>query len=161
MLAAHPYRTELCGSPNDLAWPAIWANCGNPASEQIPVRKAFSSSVSSSRRSRSHTYSYWYKVYSAPVPFCAACARVHRATARPPTLAGAVAAVLFHPNIVAVIGCAWLLRWPLSAVSWTSFNVPQLRRAGYEVLYREFDGPHTVPREVAREALDWFTAGGG
>ena len=34
--------------------------------------------------------------------------------------------------------------------------VPQVRRAGYDVTYREFDGPHTVPEEVAREAVDWF-----
>jgi phospholipase/carboxylesterase len=35
--------------------------------------------------------------------------------------------------------------------------VPQLEREGYEVRYREFDGPHTVPETVAREALEWFT----
>ena len=35
--------------------------------------------------------------------------------------------------------------------------VPRLRSAGYEVLYREFDGPHTVPEEIAKEALEWFT----
>lgn len=34
--------------------------------------------------------------------------------------------------------------------------VPRLRSAGYEVLYHEFDGPHTVPEEIAREALEWF-----
>ena len=34
--------------------------------------------------------------------------------------------------------------------------VPRLKRAGYRVLYREFDGPHTVPPEIAREAMDWF-----
>ena len=37
--------------------------------------------------------------------------------------------------------------------------VPQLDREGYDVRYREFDGPHTVPYSVAREALDWFTSG--
>jgi phospholipase/carboxylesterase len=36
--------------------------------------------------------------------------------------------------------------------------VPALERAGYEVRYREFDGPHTVPNEIAREAVGWFTA---
>lgn len=36
--------------------------------------------------------------------------------------------------------------------------VPQAKRAGYDIRYREFDGPHTVPSEVAREAVDWFTA---
>ena len=34
--------------------------------------------------------------------------------------------------------------------------VPQVERAGYDVRYREFDGPHTIPPEVAREAVDWF-----
>lgn len=33
---------------------------------------------------------------------------------------------------------------------------PILEQSGYDVLYREFDGPHTVPTEIAREALDWF-----
>ena len=37
--------------------------------------------------------------------------------------------------------------------------VPELERDDYEVRYREFDGPHTVPPSVAREALDWFTSG--
>ena len=37
--------------------------------------------------------------------------------------------------------------------------VPRLEREGYEVRYREFDGPHTVPWSIAREALDWFTSG--
>ncbi len=36
--------------------------------------------------------------------------------------------------------------------------VPLVRRVGYAVRYREFDGPHTVPAEIAREALVWFTA---
>jgi phospholipase/carboxylesterase len=36
--------------------------------------------------------------------------------------------------------------------------VPRVEQAGYAVRYREFDGPHTVPADVAREALDWFTA---
>lgn len=35
--------------------------------------------------------------------------------------------------------------------------VPQLQRAGYDVLYREFDGSHTVPRAIAEESIVWFT----
>ncbi|MFY0562699.1 alpha/beta hydrolase [Archangium lansingense] len=35
---------------------------------------------------------------------------------------------------------------------------PLMREAGYTVQYREFDGPHTVPPAIAREALTWFTA---
>ncbi|HYE35169.1 hypothetical protein [Methylocaldum sp.] len=34
--------------------------------------------------------------------------------------------------------------------------VPQLRRAGYEVSYREFEGGHNVPIDIAREAAHWF-----
>ncbi len=34
--------------------------------------------------------------------------------------------------------------------------VPQLQRGGYDVTYREFDGPHTVPPEIAAEAQAWF-----
>jgi predicted esterase len=35
--------------------------------------------------------------------------------------------------------------------------VPQLQRLGYEVNYHEFDGPHTVPGDITREAVGWFT----
>ncbi len=36
--------------------------------------------------------------------------------------------------------------------------VAQLKLAGYEVRYREFEGGHVVPPEIAREAVGWFTA---
>jgi phospholipase/carboxylesterase len=35
--------------------------------------------------------------------------------------------------------------------------VPDLERRGYDVTYREFNGPHTVPADLAREAFGWFT----
>jgi phospholipase/carboxylesterase len=34
--------------------------------------------------------------------------------------------------------------------------VPRLRDAGYPVDYEEFDGPHTVPHDVARRGFMWF-----
>jgi predicted esterase len=34
--------------------------------------------------------------------------------------------------------------------------VPRLRRLGYEVEYREFEGAHTVPAEIARAAVEWI-----
>lgn len=34
--------------------------------------------------------------------------------------------------------------------------VPQVQGAGYDVLYREFDGQHTVPSEIVQEAVAWF-----
>lgn len=35
--------------------------------------------------------------------------------------------------------------------------VAQVKRAGFDLRYREFDGPHMIPPEIAREAVDWFT----
>jgi predicted esterase len=34
--------------------------------------------------------------------------------------------------------------------------VPQLEDAGYTVTYKEFDGPHTVPEAIARDAFSWL-----
>lgn len=46
------------------------------------------------------------------------------------------------------------------AIDQTSRRIyPALRDAGYAVKYREFDGPHTVPLEIAREAFDWLVRG--
>ena len=36
--------------------------------------------------------------------------------------------------------------------------VPRLQRADYDVTYQEFDGPHTVPPEIAQLATAWFLA---
>lgn len=37
--------------------------------------------------------------------------------------------------------------------------VPELVRAGYDVRYEEFDGPHTVPPAIAVAGLSWFLKG--
>jgi phospholipase/carboxylesterase len=34
--------------------------------------------------------------------------------------------------------------------------VPKLKTAGLDVVYREFDGGHTVPPYIAREAIGWL-----
>lgn len=34
--------------------------------------------------------------------------------------------------------------------------VPQLKRAGYDVIYREFDGPHTISTDIAQESVRWL-----
>src|SRR5919202_6240688 len=36
--------------------------------------------------------------------------------------------------------------------------VPRLRQASYDVTYQEFEGPHTVPPEIAQAAVAWFLA---
>jgi len=38
-------------------------------------------------------------------------------------------------------------------------GVPSLRAAGYRVRYREFDGEHEVPPQIAREAVEWLSEG--
>jgi phospholipase/carboxylesterase len=34
--------------------------------------------------------------------------------------------------------------------------VPRLKKLGYDVTYREYEGRHGVPNEVVREGFDWF-----
>lgn len=34
--------------------------------------------------------------------------------------------------------------------------VPELRQTGYQVRYREFEGGHTIPAAIARDAVAWF-----
>jgi len=36
--------------------------------------------------------------------------------------------------------------------------VPALQEAGYHVVYREFDGVHAVPPEIAQEAIRWLAS---
>lgn len=126
-LASHAHHAELRGAPNELAWPAICANCGAPASERIAVRKVFKRRHPESERYTSRLF--WYKVYSARIPFCASCARDHRATVNVPTITGAVTALLFHPNIIAIIGFTWLLRMSLRDVHGFSLTDPRNRSA--------------------------------
>jgi predicted esterase len=34
--------------------------------------------------------------------------------------------------------------------------VPQLRQAGYDVTYQEFEGGHVLPPALARSAVGWL-----
>ena len=34
--------------------------------------------------------------------------------------------------------------------------VPELKQRGYAVTYREFEGPHAVPKPILEEAMPWF-----
>ena len=36
--------------------------------------------------------------------------------------------------------------------------VPALKRRGYDVTFREFEGRHEVPPDIAREGLRWVAA---
>jgi phospholipase/carboxylesterase len=35
--------------------------------------------------------------------------------------------------------------------------VPRLKRLGYDVTYREYDGRHTLPPQILREVIEWMT----
>jgi predicted esterase len=37
--------------------------------------------------------------------------------------------------------------------------VPRLKTLGYDVTYREFDGRHMLPDEIAHDAFKWFLGG--
>jgi predicted esterase len=48
-------------------------------------------------------------------------------------------------------------RDPILAIDFCSRIIaPRLEAAGYALRYREFDGGHTIPPEVAQEAVDWL-----
>ena len=64
----------------------------------------------------------------------------------PPTRCGSPAVFVSHGTNDAVL--------PIDVTS--RRVVRELRNKGYEVHYREFAGPHTVPPAIAREAVEWF-----
>jgi predicted esterase len=46
---------------------------------------------------------------------------------------------------------------PIMPIDVTSRTfVPRLRRLGYDVTFREYEGRHGVPREIVREGFEWF-----
>lgn len=106
-LAEHPYSLEVRGTPRELSWPRVCAYCGDAASEQITVTKAYRPRP---RRhgGRSAGFMRPYHISAAPIPFCGKCAAEHRATVRPPSTASKLASFLFTPLVIPVIGSAWL-----------------------------------------------------
>ncbi len=34
--------------------------------------------------------------------------------------------------------------------------VPRLQKQGYDIIYDEFDGPHTIPAHTSERAVQWF-----
>jgi hypothetical protein len=105
-LASHPSTLELRGSPRNLVWPRICAHCGELASGQIVVKKAFRPlprRVGTGGNGLRH-----YRIGSAPVPFCARCAATHRATVQRPSIVSQVLRLVVNPLIIPVVGSAWL-----------------------------------------------------
>jgi predicted esterase len=46
---------------------------------------------------------------------------------------------------------------PILPFAWTSTTLaPLLTSQGYNVKFEQFDGGHTVPLEIATDAMDWF-----
>jgi hypothetical protein len=103
-IARHPFKLELRGAPRSLAWPMICANCGESASEQITVRKAFRRPRRTSRRSRGITR---FSFVAAPVPFCAGCATLHRQSLQPSSFVANMLSVLLTPLIIPIAGSAY------------------------------------------------------
>lgn len=68
---------------------------------------------------------------------------------RPPRLVGRPRVYVSHgvfDAVLSISGCSRRL-------------VPRLKADGYHVHYSEFQGPHTVPDHVTREAFDWWLEG--
>ena len=105
-LAQHPYQLELRGAPNELSWPRVCAHCGQAATEQVVVKKAFRPRPRRHAR-RSSGWMRPYRIAAAPVPFCAGCAAAHRATVRPPSMAKQVMTMVLNPLIIPAVGAAW------------------------------------------------------
>ena len=106
-LTTQPYSLELRGSPNELSWPRVCAGCGEAASEQIEVRKAFRPRPRRHGRASSG-FMRPYRIASASIPFCGNCAAEHRATVRRPSAANKVMSFLFTPLVIPVVGSAWV-----------------------------------------------------
>jgi hypothetical protein len=99
-LARHPHRVELRGALRRIAWPALCPNCGAPAHERIHVRKVF-------RRVGGHrTGPALYPIAGADIPFCAECARSHRAAAPGMTPLEYALSHLRTPAVVALLGAS-------------------------------------------------------
>ena len=105
-LVQHPYYLELRGSPSAIGWPRVCAHCGQAATEQITVKKAFRPRPR--RRAGGGAVLRAYRIAEAPIPFCGQCAAEHRATVRPPSGTRKLLTMVLNPLIIPVIGCAWV-----------------------------------------------------
>ena len=111
-LADYPYRLEMRGPPRSLTWPDLCANCAGPAAERIRMRRAF---YWRGRGRRSRGW-FGYKVVSAHIPFCAACAARHRNTIPRVSWFRRYRWFLFNPAQIATVGFAVLLALVLPSV---------------------------------------------
>jgi len=103
-LRDYPHRLEVRGTPDSLRWPEICANCAAPASERIRLRKAFY------RYARRRSVGWFgYKVVSARVPFCGACASRHRETVPRVPWLRRYGWFVFNPAHIATIGLVAVL----------------------------------------------------
>jgi hypothetical protein len=102
-LAPNVFMVELRGAPKTLTWPPICANCGGSASERIRVQKAF---YRFARWGRGYNNAPAYKTVTAEIPFCYACAELHRAEARRVSAFRRWRSFIFSPVHIATIGFA-------------------------------------------------------
>ena len=118
-LTTQPYSLELRGSPNDLSWPRICAACGDAATQQIEVKKAFRPRP---RRhgSRSQAFLRPYRLASAPIPFCGKCVTAHEATVKRPSTAKKLMSFFLTPLVIPVVGSAWVMSKVYPAMEGTS-----------------------------------------
>lgn len=78
LAATAAHRTELAGSPRDLAWPGLCASCGAAAAERIPVTKVFVRYFGRRQRRFGVDDVRSLVKCTIAVPFCGTCAARHR-----------------------------------------------------------------------------------
>jgi len=116
-LAPNNFQVELRGAPRTLNWPRICANCGAAATERIRVRRAF---YRFQRWGRGSNSAPGYKTVTADIPFCHACAELHRAEAAKVSTFRRWRSFIFSPVHIATIGFT-IIAYKMQ-LSWSDFQ---------------------------------------
>lgn len=105
-----PHSVTLTGPLRALCFPAACAHCGAPATERLPVTRAFSRDWRYVRGSYSADDFRFISVQTLSVPFCGGCIVRHRQEEHPIGIVGSLLSVLTTvyviPLAVAVLGVA-------------------------------------------------------
>ena len=102
-LANNSHRVELTGALRSLAWPSVCANCGDPTSERLTVRKVFLRPRVYGRRRRGVSR---HTITAAEIPYCGRCAQSHRELTPTKSLTRQALGILFTPLLIPIVGSA-------------------------------------------------------
>ena len=89
-------RVALIGPSETMSWPSLCPNCGQMASDRLPIQKVF--------RRKTRRTPWRYYVTRIEVPFCAGCAARHRALVEPTRPLDGWLAVFKSPLLIPLVG---------------------------------------------------------